>query len=244
MKKHLFLLSILLQVAAVSVSAQDNEYVDLGLSVKWATCNVGAATPLEVGNCYERSYMSQQGEDWRIPSNDEMIELLSYCTWNWVDNADSCGFKVTSDIEGFTDRSIFFPVIKERTPIHEIVRINDVKYTFKVVDSIYNYRGYYMTNYINDYNRPGFLDGGGYYPMLTLHKNGYPLVDNYYIRPVKSLDPLTKQNRVLPQVELRESYPVRNDSVNIDISDFEGLEMTTEDAPFHHCDDLDLVPIQ
>ena len=58
MKKHLFLLStLLIQLAAVSVSAQDNEYVDLGLSVKWATCNVGAATPLEVGNCYERSYM-------------------------------------------------------------------------------------------------------------------------------------------------------------------------------------------
>ena len=80
--------------------------------------------------------------------------------------------------------------------------------------------------------------------MPTMHKNGYPGLDDFHIRPVKPLDPQTKQNRVLPQVELRESYPVRNDSVNIDISDFEGLEMTTEDAPFHHCDDLDLVPIQ
>ena len=245
MKKHLFLLSaLLIQVAAVSVFAQDKEYVDLGLSVKWATCNEGAATPLEVGENYDWNYKLQQGEDWHTPSNDEMIELLSYCTWTWVENVDSCGFKVTSDIEGFTDRSIFIPVLKERIPIHEIVRTSDVGYSIVVVDSSYNHVGYYMTNYINDYNRPGSLDGGGYYPMPTLHKNGYPLVDNYYIRPVKSLDPLTKQNRVLPHVELRESYPVRNDSVNIDISDFEGLEMTTEDAPFHHCDDLDLVPIQ
>ena len=28
------------------------EYVDLGLSVKWATCNVGAATPAHLGNYY------------------------------------------------------------------------------------------------------------------------------------------------------------------------------------------------
>lgn len=229
MKKHLFLLSaLLLQVAAVSVFAQDNEYVDLGLSVKWATCNVGAATPFEVGNCYERSYMSQQGEDLRIPSNDEMIELLSYCTWNWVDNADSCGFKVTSDIEGFTDRSIYLPVLKERTAIHEIVRTSDVGYRFEVVDSTDNYRGNYMTNYINDRDRPGYLDCGGHYPMPTMHKNGYPGLDNFHIRPVKPLDSLTKQNRVLPQVELRESYPVRNVSKVIDVidlSEFEQFEL-------------------
>lgn len=233
MKKHLFLLSaLLLQVAAVSVSAQDNEYVDLGLSVKWATCNVGAATPLEVGKHYDWNYELQQGEDWCTPSNDEMIELLSYCTWTWVENVDSCGFKVTSDIEGFTDRSIFFPVIKERIPIHEIVRINDVKYTFKVVDSIYNYRGNYMTNFINDQNRPGYLDCGGHYPMPTMHKNGYPGLDNFHIRPVKPLDSQTKQNRVLPQVELRESYPLRNVSKVIeviDISEFEDLGLYTID---------------
>jgi hypothetical protein len=239
---------LLLQVAAVSVFAQDKEYVDLGLSVKWATCNEGAATPLEVGYYYNWNYNNalwnvfkdnafqkaegdiaklQQGEDWRTPSNDEMIELLSYCTWTWVENADSCGFNVTSNIEGFTDRSIFFPVIKERTPIQEIVPINDIKYTFKVVDSTYTYRGNYITNFLNDRNRPGYLDfsEGNCY----MHKNGEPFWGNYIIRSVKPLDPLTKQNRILPQVELRDSYPVRNDSIVIDISDFEGLEITTVD---------------
>ena len=226
MKKHLFLLSILLiQLAAVSVSAQDKEYVDLGLSVKWATCNVGAATPLEVGKNYDWNYKLQQGDDWRIPSNDEMIELLSYCTWTWVKNADSCGFKVTSDIEGFTDRSIFIPVLKERTAIHEIVRTSDVGYRFEVVDSTDNYRGNYMTNFINDENRPGYLDCGGHYPMPMMHKNGYPGLDNFHIRPVKPLDSLTKQNRVLPQVELRESYPVRNVSKVIDVIDLSEFEL-------------------
>ena len=31
---------------------EGHEYVDLGLSVKWATCNVGANSPEEYGNYY------------------------------------------------------------------------------------------------------------------------------------------------------------------------------------------------
>ena len=54
MKRHLVLLvaMLLMQAAAVSVFAKKKvqpEYIDLGLSVKWATCNVGAATPLDEG---------------------------------------------------------------------------------------------------------------------------------------------------------------------------------------------------
>ena len=43
-----------------------HEWVDLGLSVKWATCNVGAKTPEEYGNYYawgETSTKSSYGED-------------------------------------------------------------------------------------------------------------------------------------------------------------------------------------
>ena len=250
MKQMSVLLSaMLIQAATVSAFAQDG-YVDLGLSVKWATCNEGASTPLEKGNSYKWDSNNaewnvfngkalikadgditklQQGGDWRTPSVEEMIELLSYCTWTRVDNADSCGFKITSNIEGFTDRSIFFPVIKERIPIHEIVRINDIKYTFKVVDSTYNYTGYYMTNFINNPNVPGYLDCGGY--SAAMHKNGQPgwYSNNYVIRPVKPLDPQTKQNRVLPQVELRESSSGTRGSKDIDMSEFESLGLYTID---------------
>ena len=33
-------------------AVEEHEYVDLGLSVLWATCNVGAATPEEYGNYF------------------------------------------------------------------------------------------------------------------------------------------------------------------------------------------------
>ena len=35
-----------------SGSINGHEWVDLGLSVKWATCNVGASSPSEYGNYY------------------------------------------------------------------------------------------------------------------------------------------------------------------------------------------------
>ena len=56
MKKHLVMLSVLvLQAVAVSLFAQDmvgHEYVDLGLSVKWATCNIGADKPEDYGDFF------------------------------------------------------------------------------------------------------------------------------------------------------------------------------------------------
>ena len=158
-----------------------------------------------------------------------MIELLSYCTWTRVDNADSCGFKITSNIEGFTDRSIFFPVLKERIPISEVVSNGNGGHRIVVVDSTYNYTGYYMTNFINNPNVPGYLDCGGY--SAAMHKNGQPgwYSSNYVIRPVKPLDPQTKQNRVLPQVELRESSSGTRGSKDIDMSEFESLGLYTID---------------
>ena len=250
MKKHIVILSVLLfQAAAVSVFAQDKdepEYVDLGLSVKWCTCNVGAATPLDDGYLYkwnnngiwnvfaDKAFVRgegdntklQQGEDWRTPSYDEMIELLSYCTLTWVKNRDSCGFKVTSNIEGFTDRSIFIPAPITKSPVYEIVNTSDGGH-YITVDSVYHYAGNYMTNFINNPKRPGCLsvDLGSF----KMFKEGGWFEGEYYIRPVKPLDPVTQQNRVLPQVELRETNIVYGEPGDIDISEFEGLGITTVD---------------
>lgn len=45
------------------------QYVDLGLSVKWATCNVGATSPHETGNLYAWGSVTQR----RIPINQLQI---------------------------------------------------------------------------------------------------------------------------------------------------------------------------
>ena len=113
-----------------------HEYVDLGLSVKWATCNVGASSPEEYGNYYawgetETSYDEDScetygkdigdiggtsrdvahvkwGGSWRMPTKAEFDELLDSdnCTWTWTTQGGHEGYKVTSRKNG---NSIFLP---------------------------------------------------------------------------------------------------------------------------------------
>ena len=126
-------------------------YVDLGLSVKWATCNVGAASPEDYGhyfawgetstksdylilNCstYGLSYTELQshgyidsegrltpqydaatanwGGDWRMPTKEEMRELLNNCTWIWTTQNGVNGYNV----KGPNGNSIFLPAAGDR----------------------------------------------------------------------------------------------------------------------------------
>lgn len=164
--------------------AANYEYVDLGLSVKWATCNVGATKPEEYGDYfawgetepyYEAGYAQenpqahwkdgktsgytwtnykfrtsgdlfsnvkfskyntsssygsvdnnttldleddvahvQWGGTWRMPTKADWDNLQNKCTWKWYGSGNTefngvAGYKVTSNIEGYTDRFIFLP---------------------------------------------------------------------------------------------------------------------------------------
>ena len=110
------------------------EYVDLGLSVKWATMNVGATSPEDYGDYFawgetspKSSYNSSNyyyssnpatlplnkdatnvnwGGDWRMPTKAEQDELRTKCTWTWTTVNGVKGFKITSKTNG---NSIFLP---------------------------------------------------------------------------------------------------------------------------------------
>ena len=137
------------------------EAVDLGLSVKWATFNIGAKVP-EQSDFYfawgetetkdEYSWETYKwgkknndlskyctnnyygtidnkvtlrleddiahltwGGEWRIPSSKEWEELYKNCTWQWMVVNGQAGYKVTSKIAGYTDKSIFIPAAGYRT---------------------------------------------------------------------------------------------------------------------------------
>lgn len=107
----------------------NHECVDLGLSVKWATCNIGADKPEDYGyffawgeitpkDVYSKDNYSYNvnpqtlptevdaatanwGKEWRTPTEVEFKELLDNCDWKWT--GDGC--KVT----GLNGNSIFFP---------------------------------------------------------------------------------------------------------------------------------------
>ena len=186
MKKPVFILSVLLIYSNVfSVFAQEttlHEYVDLGLSVKWATMNVGATKPEDYGDYYawgeidlyyEDGYAQEEllthwkgdkicynwstykwcngsdrnltkycidnrfgiadnktildpeddiahvkwGGSWRVPTKAEQDELRDKCTWTWTTLNDINGYLITSNMEGYTDRSIFLPAAGQRSII-------------------------------------------------------------------------------------------------------------------------------
>ena len=89
----------------------NSEYVDLGLSVKWASRNLGAAGPEEMGDLYLRYYVDDVllGDSWRMPTTDEINELIDNCTWTRASVNGQIGFLITSNKPGYTDRSIFLP---------------------------------------------------------------------------------------------------------------------------------------
>ena len=92
-----------------------HKYVDLGLSVKWATCNVGAENPGDYGDYFAwgetktKSYYDYDncdtygemddisgdpdydvankkwGGTWRMPTRYEMEELVEECEWECIE---------------------------------------------------------------------------------------------------------------------------------------------------------------
>lgn len=110
----------------------DHEYIDLGLSVKWATCNLGAYLPEEPGDyfafgetkagiidselythpCVEIAGSGRDmaranwGAPWRLPSKEEFQELIDRCEWRWTVKGSCRGYLATSKVNG---NSIFLP---------------------------------------------------------------------------------------------------------------------------------------
>ena len=108
--RHLFLLSLAMLVS-VFASGQENSYVDLGLSVKWATVNTGTTAQRPYGWYYRwpDAMAIETTDGSRMGTKAEWDELREYCTWKWTKQKGLSGYLVTSKIKGFTDKSIFLP---------------------------------------------------------------------------------------------------------------------------------------
>lgn len=92
-----------------AVSAQN--YVDLGLSVKWCTVNMGTTVLRPYGWywTWADAMAIRTTDGSRLATKREWNELLDYCTWQWTKQDGKTGYLVTSTIEGYRDRSIFLP---------------------------------------------------------------------------------------------------------------------------------------
>lgn len=120
------------QIFELKHKEEEHPYmVDLGLSVKWASCNVGAKSPGDFGGYYawgetyeKNEYNSvnhnadfdisgtdydvahvKWGGNWRMPRLQEFQELINQCTWVWFPYGYTCGWTVI----GPNGNSIFLP---------------------------------------------------------------------------------------------------------------------------------------
>ena len=81
------------------------EFVDLGLSVKWANMNMGAKSSRENGLYFAWNEVKLDDEG-RLPSESEMMELIEKCNWEWVSKDGKMGYNVRSRIN---NNEIFLP---------------------------------------------------------------------------------------------------------------------------------------
>ena len=102
-------------------NANGHAFVDLGLSVKWATMNVGANSPEDPGRFISWGWTSDSyysgtdktlpleydvaheafGGDWRMPTIEEIKELKDNCSWTWITkDRVTVGYEVKSKING------------------------------------------------------------------------------------------------------------------------------------------------
>lgn len=109
--------------------------IDLGLSVKWASYNVGASSPEDYGGLYgwadptgektSANYddypspnppenisgtqydiaRTKWGGNWRLPKQEEFVELIERCDWKWLKYKGIAGYLVT----GPNGNRIFLP---------------------------------------------------------------------------------------------------------------------------------------
>ena len=103
-------LTSVLMSFCIPVFAQ-NDYVDLGLSVKWGTVNLGTTNLRPFGWYWTwADAMNIKTTDGsRLATKAEWNELLDYCTWEWTEKDGKTGYLITSNIDGYMDRSIFLP---------------------------------------------------------------------------------------------------------------------------------------
>ena len=88
---------------------QGHECVDLGLSVAWATCNIGAASEKKLGKAVSESNVGKMltwGGNWRLPSEKECYELIDNCSYQGIGFPVPIYVKFTSKKNG---KSIILP---------------------------------------------------------------------------------------------------------------------------------------
>lgn len=146
------------------------EYVDLGLSVKWATCNVGASNPEEYGDYFAwgetEPKSTYDGSTYKY-CNGSLSSLTKYCTNSSYGTVDN---KTTLDLSDDAARANWggswrMPTDAELTELRE-----QCTWTWTTQNGVY---GYKVTSKKSGYtNKSIFLPAAGYRGGSSLNLAG------------------------------------------------------------------------
>lgn len=111
--RRILLLLFYLCLPSAMAFCQENTYVDLGLSVRWATANYGANQQSPCGGYYRwnDAIAITTADGSRLGTKAQWNELRENCSWKWTTLDGVQGYLLTSKIKGYTDRSIFLPAV-------------------------------------------------------------------------------------------------------------------------------------
>jgi hypothetical protein len=106
----------------------DHVYVDMGNGMKWATTNVGAVGPDDLGQyfawggtlpltpstedpggSFTDTAKAKWGGYWRMPTSEEWEALLDKDNYEWAWDSAREGYTVTSKVPGYEGHRIFLP---------------------------------------------------------------------------------------------------------------------------------------
>ena len=142
---------------------ETGEAVDLGLSVKWCSHNLGASKPEDAGHYlawgasienfntlgsdidgteYDDAFVMTNGQ-WRTPTRKQIKELMDKCRWSWTEYNGVAGCKVT----GPSGKSIFLPAAGKCNN-DNIYRSNEVGYYWSASKASAYKTAHYL--YFND----------------------------------------------------------------------------------------------
>ena len=169
--------------------------VDLGLSVKWASFNVGASKPEEYGGLYgwgdvtgrKTSTDNDQyptanppknisgtkydiarkkwGKSWRLPTRKEQKELLEKCKWRKSNYKGVKGYTVT----GPNGNKIFLPAVGGRIKNKTYYQVDGADYWSGTL-SANKEEAYYLYYYIGEPPTLGTLPRHYCFAVRAVHK--------------------------------------------------------------------------
>lgn len=180
----------------------DDEFVDLGLSVKWAKRNIGAKTPSDMGGLFAfgdltgcnpsiepADYASADtyksaldlanvalGGKGTLPTADLFEELFSLCKTEWLEADGVSGYQIT----GPNGNSIFLPAAGKRVA-HEV--------------SDQGTQGYYLTGSVNGGNSQYAVDYE--FTSATRARSTRAVYEALSVRPVSTARNIKFQKELL-----------------------------------------------